>query len=1137
MRVVQAAPAARFTRVETAFRSWALPVAIQRSIPAARIERLGLAVSSLVMLLGVALTYAGQTTEVDATARDAAAGRVVNLATVSSGARLARALHVFEQPAERAAVADAITRHLRAPGRSPLTHVGGLAGLTMPAADVQANPRLVVLNERLRQHPAADAVPLLTSANIAAIKPTLIVRAPETYRRQVVIALALLVVSLWTAHLIRSMLRVTGDPIILPVLSLLTGIGFAAMLALRDPLRDTIPAVSYAGGVGAGVALFTAIAFVDFENPRLRRAVLAPLAAATLLAAALLLFGSGPSGSGAKVNLLGVQPVEAIRLLAVFSLAAYFARRWQFLREFSETVIVSHRRFRVRLPRWKDVRPLVVAIGTLLTFFFLQRDLGPALVISCVFLGLYGIARGRAPLVICGFAALALGFAAGFVLGVPATVMRRVTMWLDPWSNGLTGGDQVAHALWAFATGAVLGVGPGMGDPQLIPAGHTDLVLAAVGEELGFVGVLVVVGLLGLLAWRMLAVARRAPGDYTAFLAVGLCLVIAVQGLVIAGGVLGLLPLAGVVTPFLSYGRSSMLSNFAAAGVCCAIARRAGGERAAFAGAVRTTGRALAAAGLLIVVAGALVQVVRADGIASRGSLARQADGGYRYQYNPRLLAAARQIVRGTIYDRTGVPLATSRPEELLPFAGELRRLGVSMPSRCDDPRTRCYPLGGMAFHIIGESEFQTNWAARNTSFIEREFDARLKGFDDAPRTVTIRDPEGRATPGVLRDLSELLPLVRHRGNPRYPSARRMIEAPRDVRLSIDGRLQIRVARALEAHASRASGRGAAIVLDATSGQLLAAASYPWPDFEQLGTTRAPMRLPPSRAKRASASLAGAFGGGGKPDVYANESERLLDRARYGLYPPGSTFKLITAAAALRADPAAQRSTFQCVRLDDGRVGGHVRGAAKPIRDDPLDHVPHGTVNLHQALVVSCNAYFAHLATTIGARAIGETASAAQIAAAPPPLERTLPPTLPFAGYGQGQVLASPLRMARVASAIASGGALREVRVALEPSVGESPPVRWISARAAEQLRRYMRDAVTSGTGRALARHPVAIAGKTGTAEVDGAPSHSWFVGFAPYRAEGRKIAFAVIVENAGYGGRAAASLAGDIVHAAGVVE
>ena len=119
-----------------------------------------------------------------------------------------------------------------------------------------------------------------------------------------------------------------------------------------------------------------------------------------------------------------------------------------------------------------------------------------------------------------------------------------------------------------MATGGSLGLGAGMGDPQLIPAGHTDLVLAAAGEELGMVGVLCALLLLGLLAWRMLRIALRAPGDYTAFLGAGLVLALTAQALVIVGGLLGLLPLAGVVTPFMSFGRSSMLSNFTAVAIC-----------------------------------------------------------------------------------------------------------------------------------------------------------------------------------------------------------------------------------------------------------------------------------------------------------------------------------------------------------------------------------------------------------------------------------------------------------------------------------------------------------------------------------------------------------------------------------------
>jgi cell division protein FtsI/penicillin-binding protein 2 len=139
--------------------------------------------------------------------------------------------------------------------------------------------------------------------------------------------------------------------------------------------------------------------------------------------------------------------------------------------------------------------------------------------------------------------------------------------------------------------------------------------------------------------------------------------------------------------------------------------------------------------------------------------------------------------------------------------------------------------------------------------------------------------------------------------------------------------------------------------------------------------------------------------------------------------------------------------------------------------------------------------------------------------------------TLPQVGYGQGDVVATPLRMARVAAAIASGGDLRDAH--WEKARPAAKPEAFLDSGSAELLARYMRDAVLNGTGRSLHAHPLRIAGKTGTAEVAGKPSHSWFVGFAPYGEATKKIAFAVLIENAGYGSASAVPAAGEIVTAA----
>jgi peptidoglycan glycosyltransferase len=271
----------------------------------------------------------------------------------------------------------------------------------------------------------------------------------------------------------------------------------------------------------------------------------------------------------------------------------------------------------------------------------------------------------------------------------------------------------------------------------------------------------------------------------------------------------------------------------------------------------------------------------------------------------------------------------------------------------------------------------------------------------------------------------------------------------------------------------------------------------------------------------------------GDADDARAASAPLLDRARYGLYPPGSTFKLVTAAAALRQRIDPGTTTFACTRLPDGRVGGTIKGWSRPIRDDVLDTRPHGTIGMREGLVHSCNAYFAQLAVTLGPTPLVSTAARLGIALTPSKTSaQRVRDTLPQIGYGQGDVVATPMRMARLAAAIASDGVLREIHQE-QTAARSAGPEPFLERSASRVLAGYMRDVVLTGTGRSLKGHPWRIAGKTGTAELAGSASHAWFVGFAPYGAATKRIAFAVIVENAGYGGASAAPVAGEIVTAA----
>src|SRR4029453_1387599 len=268
----------------------------------------------------------------------------------------------------------------------------------------------------------------------------------------------------------------------------LTGIGFAVLLARPDPLRDSLLFVRYAETTIAGVAVMGGLSMIDFTAAGFGAFSYLPLMGALSLSVLLIAFGSGPGSSSAKVNLGPLQPIEAIRLLLALFLAGYFARRWELLREVRRKTIRNlHLPSWINVPRADYVIPVIVGVGMALVFFFFQKDLGPALFLCCVFLSMYAVARGRVAMAVAGLIMLAAGFYLGYRLQVSATLADRVRMWLSPWDNAASGGDQIAHAVWGMATGGTFGTGLGLGDSRYLPAGHTDLILAAVGEEAGVI--------------------------------------------------------------------------------------------------------------------------------------------------------------------------------------------------------------------------------------------------------------------------------------------------------------------------------------------------------------------------------------------------------------------------------------------------------------------------------------------------------------------------------------------------------------------------------------------------------------------------------------------------------------------------
>src|SRR5581483_6206549 len=219
-----------------------------------------------------------------------------------------------------------------------------------------------------------------------------------------------------------------GDFAIVPAIHLLTGMGLILAVSLRDPLRDTLEFSKFAWGVALGCLVLLAPSLRVFRYQRFSGWCYTPLFAALGLFALLMRFGSGPTGNDAHVNLGPFQPVEAIKVLLVFFLAGYFTRNWERLRDLREKKLLPRW---AGVPRLSHVLPVMFAVVLALGFFFLLKDLGPALVTGFLFLAMFWIARGRAGLALLGIALLVGGVAIGYHIGKPPTVVDRINMWLS----------------------------------------------------------------------------------------------------------------------------------------------------------------------------------------------------------------------------------------------------------------------------------------------------------------------------------------------------------------------------------------------------------------------------------------------------------------------------------------------------------------------------------------------------------------------------------------------------------------------------------------------------------------------------------------------------------------------------------
>lgn len=871
-----------------------------------------------------------------------------------------------------------------------------------------------------------------------------------------------------------------ADPAILPVVFTLSGIGITFVTRLQPDA--SLGQVIF---LFLGVALMVGTLAVVKNLEVIKRYKYVLGIAGIILLVLPMFIGTEIYGSKLWIKIGGFQfqPGEFAKVLIVLFLAGYLAENRELLSISNRTVLG------IKFPRLRLLYPLFIVWGVCLLVVAFERDLGSALLFYTIFLIMLYVATGRVSYVIIGLALLAIG--AFGMYQIMSHVQVRVAIWLDPFSDAQNLGYQIVQSLFSLADGGLAGVGIGKGMADIIPVVASDMIFAAIGEEMGLLGGSAVLLLFMLFAVRGLTTAARAKSDLAAFSAAGLTAAISFQAFTIVGGVTKLIPLTGVTLPFMSQGGSSLLASF----VIVALLLRAGDEATGRSTEIANTSTDLATAGYRTTVRGSHMRRPALDtpesGLLGRVALANrltrtvflftalfavlignityiQVIKASEYQDMPsnnHTINKARFIKRGSIITADGLTLAESIQQ-------------------ADGTYARSYPNGNLAAHVVGYYSQQYG-----TMGIENTQNDTLTGSKDySSWQNALNSLAGISEPG------------------------------NSVQLTIDSRIQRAAEQAL-------AGRvGAIVALDPRNGAVLAWASAPTFDNTNI---------------QAAIEAANASGG-------ADTS--MYDRATLALYTPGSTFKVLTLASALENGLATLNTTYDSPgRMEIGgadvvSIGERGHGTISLAKAFALSsNTVFGQVadGLGAEKLVATARAFGY-----GQQLGLDFTTAASVM--PNPEEMT-EWELAWAGAGQpvGQghtpgPQATVMQNALMAATIANNGIAMNPYVVSQILAPDGTVLKTTRGRSlgqavgsgtAEQVKQAMLDVVQNGTGSAAAIAGVKVAGKTGTAETNNANANSTFVGFAPY--DTPTVAIAVVIEQNAKGEESAAAVGGQVLRAA----
>jgi cell division protein FtsW (lipid II flippase)/cell division protein FtsI/penicillin-binding protein 2 len=907
-------------------------------------------------------------------------------------------------------------------------------------------------------------------------------RTPQQYQEKLTSNLIFILLAWWMLHFYLVWRKKKADQFILPLLMFLSGFCLLTMYSIHNPLSDKMIGNDMVLGILVGIVLiggFSEINFVTFFNsnykflgwwdgrwkihfdtvrsfiiwsaekldPKYKNwASKLPegsgyLILALALTAFLFPFGTGPEGSGVKVNLSFFQPSEISKYLIIIFLAAFFDRYTDTIHKFSNNKKISS----TGEIKWADfsiqfrtIAIVISGLAVLLFMYLFLGDMGPALVIAGTFIIIYSFIRKDLLELLIGlvsyymflkiaswlsgsqlvlFAAtvawlfvwLIYGFTinkkkqifesaifmnlviAAFIFGgtmplIGQRLQDRNDICQSIWNNEVRGGDQVAQGLWGLASGGVFGQGLGEGNPNLVPAFHTDMIFTSIGEQSGFVGLLLITLCMAFLLYRSLLTGKWSGHTFTLYLATGIAIITGIQFLIITFGNIGIIPLTGVAVPFLSYGRVSMIINMAAFGIVLSISNNRTSEEEDIKEYDLMIDASKWAYGFFVFLLFGMLfyyQFWARNETLIRPALMSNTQGARIVEYNPRIRLQLKEMDAGNIYDRNGILLATNNKDSISNHLSTYIEAGVAesiYQNELKKRKQRYYPFGENMFFWLGD--FNHTTVAWNDSendpygyIAERRHLAALRGFNnlkyDSKGKVKVMELSSQKDKATFLyaiekqykytdyDYSFLLPYLKAGKNSRkIERFNEKREKKRDIMLTVDAALQTKMQNEIANYISNSDRYGlekdyfkgenwnklriSVVVLNAKDGDVLAAANYPLPDMQLL------------KLKQEEQARTKKYGYDEKDTAEKAYTDRDLGLTYQT--PPGSAAKVMSALAGLQKLGTKAADEKYYIYYDE-----IIEKKAKGSSADEPNEREYPMVTMEDAIVHSSNIYFVNL--------------------------------------------------------------------------------------------------------------------------------------------------------------------------------